>query len=68
MVDNVSVSNIPAAQKWNIDEIKDWIQHVVHNLLCVGAQISDAQDLFVVGVDRSAIHFLRVSTFQADTF
>lgn len=52
-VDNVSVSNIPAPQKWNIDEIKDWIRRVVHNLLRADAQISDAQDLFVVGVDRS---------------
>ncbi|PBK87982.1 acetyl-CoA synthetase-like protein [Armillaria gallica] len=50
-VNNVSVSNIPAPQKWNIDEIEDWIRHVVHNLLPADAQISDTQDLFVVGVN-----------------
>ncbi|KAK0492011.1 NRPS-like enzyme [Armillaria luteobubalina] len=50
-VDNISVSNIVAPQKWNIDEIKDWIRRVVHNLLRTDAQISDTQDLFVVGVD-----------------
>ncbi|PBK64722.1 acetyl-CoA synthetase-like protein [Armillaria solidipes] len=50
-VDNISVSNIPAPQKWNIDEIKDWIRRVVRNLLRADAQISDTQDLFVVGVD-----------------
>ncbi|KAK0190058.1 hypothetical protein F5146DRAFT_1139593 [Armillaria mellea] len=52
-VDNISVSNIPAPQKWNIDEVKDWIRRVMHNLLRTDAQISDTQDLFVVGVDRS---------------
>ncbi|KAK0231808.1 NRPS-like enzyme [Armillaria nabsnona] len=50
-VDNISVSNIPAPQKWNIDEITEWIRRVVHSLLRTDAQISDTQDLFVVGVD-----------------
>ncbi|KAK0465824.1 NRPS-like enzyme [Armillaria novae-zelandiae] len=50
-VDNISVSNIPAPQKWNIDEIKNWIRRIVRNLLRADAQIDDTQDLFVVGVD-----------------
>ncbi|PBK87975.1 NRPS-like enzyme [Armillaria gallica] len=50
-VDNISVSNIPAPQKWNIDEITEWIRRVVHSLLRTDSQVSDTQDLFIVGVD-----------------
>ncbi len=54
-VDKTFVSNIPAPQKWIIDDITGWIRRIVQSLLRTDAQISDTQNFFAVGVDRSDI-------------
>ncbi len=54
-VDKFFVSSILAPQKWIIDDITEWIQRIVQSLLRTDAQISDTQDFFAVGVDRSDI-------------